>query len=207
MNRRNVLLGLGTAAAGSGIVFGSGAFTQVEADRDLTIGVDNDSEGIIEINDQSDTDLIRENAEGDFVIDLDQINSSNEGFNTNSEVRIGDVDIFNAPTSVEDSAFDIQSNFDVNLDGDDEVFLEVELAELADHEDTTFKLVLDADELTVLEAADGSDDSVELEGFEAGGANETIEAAILIETGPDGSLEFGGDGDEITLTADIQENV
>ena len=209
MNRRNVLLGLGTAAAGSGIVFGSGAFTQVEADRDLTIGVDNDSAGIIEINDLSDTDLIREDDEGDFVIDLDQINSTdNNGFNTNSKVRIGDVDDFGSPNEVNDPAFDIQSNFDVELGTDDEVVLEVELAELAEGSpDATFRLVLDAvaPDLTELEAADGSGDSVEIEGFEDGEDNETIQAAILIETGPDDALEFGGSGDEITLTADIQD--
>ena len=208
MNRRNVLLGLGTAAAGSGIVFGSGAFTQVEADRDLTIDVDDDSEGIIEINDLSDTDLIRENGGGDFVIDLDQINSTDDnGFNTNSEVRIGDVDDFGSPGAVQDPAFDIQSNFDVELDADDEVVLEVELAELADDEDASFRLVLDADDpsLTELEAADGAGDTVEIEGFEDGEANETIEAAILIETGPDGTVEFSDGGDEITLTADIQD--
>ena len=45
MNRRNVLLGLGTAAAGSGIVFGSGAFTQLEADREVDISVEGDPEG------------------------------------------------------------------------------------------------------------------------------------------------------------------
>ena len=42
MNRRNVLLGLGTAAAGSGIVFGSGAFTQVQADRQLAVEIAGD---------------------------------------------------------------------------------------------------------------------------------------------------------------------
>ena len=45
MNRRNVLLGLGTAAAGSGIVFGSGAFTQVAAEREVSVSVDADDAG------------------------------------------------------------------------------------------------------------------------------------------------------------------
>ncbi|ESS02427.1 MAG: hypothetical protein A07HR67_02758 [uncultured archaeon A07HR67] len=49
MNRRNVLLGLGTAAAGSGIVFGSGAFTQVQAERDITIGVSTDENALVEL--------------------------------------------------------------------------------------------------------------------------------------------------------------
>lgn len=43
MNRRSVLLGLGTAAAGSGVVFGSGAFTQTSADRDVDLAFANDS--------------------------------------------------------------------------------------------------------------------------------------------------------------------
>jgi hypothetical protein len=43
MNRRNLLLSIGTAAVGSGAVLGSGALTSVEADRTLNVGVDPDS--------------------------------------------------------------------------------------------------------------------------------------------------------------------
>lgn len=43
MNRRKFLLGMGTAAAGSGVVFGSGAFTQTQVDRDVQLQFADDS--------------------------------------------------------------------------------------------------------------------------------------------------------------------
>ena len=75
MNRRNVLLGLGTAAAGSGIVFGSGAFTQVQADRELVVTVEDDSAAVLGIE-VSDTGELVDNNPSDtdvaFEIDLDE---------------------------------------------------------------------------------------------------------------------------------------
>ena len=49
MNRRNVLVGLGTAAAGSGIVFGSGAFTQTQADRTANLEFAGDADAQLAI--------------------------------------------------------------------------------------------------------------------------------------------------------------
>lgn len=43
MNRRNALLGLGAIATGGGALFGSGAFSSVEADRTMTVGFSSDS--------------------------------------------------------------------------------------------------------------------------------------------------------------------
>jgi hypothetical protein len=42
MNRRNALLGIGAIATGGGALFGSGAFSQVSADRTVRIGVEGD---------------------------------------------------------------------------------------------------------------------------------------------------------------------
>lgn len=47
MNRRNVLIGLGAIAAGGGAAFGSGAFSQVEADRAATFSVTNDGSALL----------------------------------------------------------------------------------------------------------------------------------------------------------------
>ena len=67
MNRRNVLLGLGTAAAGSGIVFGSGAFTTVEAERSFDVSVDTDADAVIGLDTAADGDDLV--TESDFVRD------------------------------------------------------------------------------------------------------------------------------------------
>ncbi len=45
MNRRNVLVGIGTAAVGSGAALGSGALTSVSASRDLNITTVDDNNG------------------------------------------------------------------------------------------------------------------------------------------------------------------
>ena len=42
MKRRVLLAGLGTASIGVGAAFGSGAFTSIEADRDVELNVEND---------------------------------------------------------------------------------------------------------------------------------------------------------------------
>ncbi|QGA81664.1 hypothetical protein [Halomicrobium sp. LC1Hm] len=47
MNRRNLLIGIGTAAVGSGAVLGSGALTQVQADRTVEVTTVGDANGLI----------------------------------------------------------------------------------------------------------------------------------------------------------------
>ncbi len=42
MNRRNVLVGLGTIVAGGGAALGTGAFSSVEADRTVSVAVAGD---------------------------------------------------------------------------------------------------------------------------------------------------------------------
>ncbi|WP_336337433.1 TafE family fimbrial adapter protein [Haloarcula brevis] len=43
MNRRGFLLGIGAASVGTGAVFGSGAFTSIEADRNVDLNVTGDA--------------------------------------------------------------------------------------------------------------------------------------------------------------------
>lgn len=50
MNRRNALLGLGAVATGGGALFGSGAFSQVQADRTMTVGFSSDSTAELTLN-------------------------------------------------------------------------------------------------------------------------------------------------------------
>ena len=49
LTRRNALIGLGTAAAGAGVIGGTGAFTSVDAERDLTIQSTNDTDANVQI--------------------------------------------------------------------------------------------------------------------------------------------------------------
>jgi len=50
MNRRNVLIGLGTVAAGGGAALGTGAFSQVEAERSVGLSPAGDGSANVEIS-------------------------------------------------------------------------------------------------------------------------------------------------------------
>jgi hypothetical protein len=54
MKRRTMLIGLGSVIAGGGAVLGTGAFTQVQADRSVSVNVAEDSTALvgIEVNDR-----------------------------------------------------------------------------------------------------------------------------------------------------------
>lgn len=47
MNRRNVLVGLGTIVAGGGAALGTGAFSSVEAQRNVNVNVEGDGSGLL----------------------------------------------------------------------------------------------------------------------------------------------------------------
>ena len=49
LTRRNALIGLGTVAAGAGVIGGTGAFTSVDADREVTISSETDGSANVQI--------------------------------------------------------------------------------------------------------------------------------------------------------------
>ncbi|WP_455448957.1 hypothetical protein [Natrinema thermotolerans] len=51
MNRRNVLVGLGTIVAGGGAALGTGAFSSVEADRTVSVAVAGDASSALGLDD------------------------------------------------------------------------------------------------------------------------------------------------------------
>ena len=130
MNRRKVLLGIGTAAAGAGAVFGSGAFTQVEAQRDLTIGIDDDSDALIGIEASADVTSVYEASSGDnageLVIDTDELGG--EGFAVGSTVDIGDIESGDVVDGGE--AFTVTNNFDDVGDGTGDIDIALDLTSI-----------------------------------------------------------------------------
>ncbi|MFC6729095.1 hypothetical protein ACFQDG_10625 [Natronoarchaeum mannanilyticum] len=73
MNRRNVLAGIGALTAGGGAVFGSGAFSQVEAERTVDISTTGDSGALLQFSGSS--TLV--NLDGGNDSDLLKISASN----------------------------------------------------------------------------------------------------------------------------------
>jgi hypothetical protein len=69
VTRRNVLLGLGTMTIGGGAAFGSGAFSQVEAERSVTVDVAEDSDALIALAAGASA-YVAEDETGRVVVDL-----------------------------------------------------------------------------------------------------------------------------------------
>lgn len=75
MNRRNALIGLGTLSVGGGALFGSGAFSQVDADRTVTVSVTGDASALLELDLDTTYNGISDSSTGNAIqIDIEQLN-------------------------------------------------------------------------------------------------------------------------------------
>ena len=85
MNRRNVLIGLGAVAAGGGAVLGTGAFSQVEAKRSVTIETSDDASALLGLEAGSGTTGIvgtETSGEGESIIQFDESNLNGDATTT-----------------------------------------------------------------------------------------------------------------------------
>jgi hypothetical protein len=91
-NRRNVLIGLGSIAAGAGTLAGTGAFTSVTATRDAVVNVAGDAGALLSIQaaDSPNGDAyVSTNSNGEVGLDLSTDNGS--GVNPNAVTQIDEV--------------------------------------------------------------------------------------------------------------------
>lgn len=92
VTRRNVLMGLGTVVVGGGAALGSGAFTSVEASRDVSVSVADDANALIGLSAGS-SDYVSEDGGTDgnlLEIDLSDQNLDADGVNLGGTVTIDD---------------------------------------------------------------------------------------------------------------------
>lgn len=82
MNRRNVLIGLGATAAGGGAVLGSGAFSQVEADRSVSFTVANDSAAIVALDGSTSSYASTTTSDGTEVLQITVQNLNEDAVTT-----------------------------------------------------------------------------------------------------------------------------
>ena len=112
MNRRDLLIGLGTAAAGTSAIMGTSAFTTVSSPRQVTIRVSEDSEALVGL-DAGDPDVVRQNDGGELEITTDDFGA----FNEDATVEIGNIDDpSDTPAFTVTNNFDIGDDVDVTLD-------------------------------------------------------------------------------------------
>lgn len=93
MQRRKLLIGLGSLAAGGAAATGTGAFTQLSADRNANINVVNDAAGLLALKDETPSDIVRQE-NGQLRIDFDPAGNG-AGVNVDSYYRIGNIANYN----------------------------------------------------------------------------------------------------------------
>jgi len=77
LTRRNTLIGLGTIAAGAGVISGTGAFDSVEADRSFEVSVSGDAGALLGLEATNDTIAgTQEGGAGDNDVIYFEISSS-----------------------------------------------------------------------------------------------------------------------------------
>jgi len=88
MNRRKALIGIGSLAVGSGAALGSGAFTSVEADRDVTVETAGDSTAYLTL--VGDDEYVSDDgSSGALTIDLG--GATTNGFNEDAVTEVAGV--------------------------------------------------------------------------------------------------------------------
>lgn len=126
INRRNLFAALGTAAAGTAAVFGTGAFVQQQESREFIVSITNDEDEAVQLpisaNNNLDTNNrvgLEQNANGVDVLTVDATNIP-----TNSNVTIGDFSDTDNTDSLNAGAFTIKNNNSL----DKEIDLKISLA-------------------------------------------------------------------------------
>ena len=94
LTRRNTLIGLGTIAAGAGVISGSGAFDSVSADRSFEVSVSGDAAGLLGLTVTNETIAGTETVDGNdiiyFQLDSDETSSGSPAVNEEALTKFYD---------------------------------------------------------------------------------------------------------------------
>lgn len=115
MNRRNVLVGLGTVVAGGGAALGTGAFSSVEAERTVTVETVGDDAALLQFSAPEDYNGFELEDEGDGAATI-VFTDLNEDADTSfsGALQIQNTGSEDVSLSVEDSP----TALDAEVDGD-----------------------------------------------------------------------------------------
>lgn len=212
MNRRNVLFGLGAAAAGSGAVFGSGAFTQIDAQRSVNIVVEGDASAQLALNATSNTNIVDNDGDDNGnSLDIDTSNSGTGGLNADARVDIGNTaeqgtaDITNG-TNIDDNfdsnagpAFKISSNASRSID------VLFDMTGINDSNNQELSLIVEdptdgADSIAIADNLGSTNDKLLIESLSSD--DTALNAAFVLNTA-DATDNLTGN---ITVTAEPKDN-
>ena len=178
------------------MAFGSGAFTQVEAERGVNIQVDEDDDSLLELDaNTSEFDSI-EVDDGAINVDSTLLSGDNEGFNVEAEIQLGDAGEFGSGDDITTQLFRIASNFD------EEISVTVDLNDI-DSDAGEFVLVLDPDGGVNVGDGDGEINRISADSDQQFDLSdgEGADAAIEVDTTDEGGDTDAFDGD-IIFTAE-----
>ena len=89
MQRRKFLIGAGALASGSAAAIGTGAFTSVEADRDVTVEVADDADAFLALSESGEpNDEYFVEEDGEAGIDLGENEEGATGVNLDSQTKV-----------------------------------------------------------------------------------------------------------------------
>jgi hypothetical protein len=94
MERRKFLIGAGSLAAGSAAAVGTGAFTSVSAQRNVTVQVEDDMDAFLQLDStlkSSTNDVFASTENGRLVIDVSNTDAGGEGVNENAVTTLDQV--------------------------------------------------------------------------------------------------------------------
>ena len=95
MERRKFIIGAGALATGASAAVGTGAFSSVQADRDVTVEIADDSEAYLAFNDDTFTSgnsgVFADYENGELVIDFGATDGGGQGVNQNTITDFDDV--------------------------------------------------------------------------------------------------------------------
>jgi hypothetical protein len=156
IDRRKTLIGLGTLASGSGILFGTGAFTQVTAERSVSASITTDSNANLALTPDNNNITTTSNSPGSRLqVDVSSLNEN--------------------ATTVFGSVFTIDNN------GEDGVGIRITAYDDSDTDVTggalTFSSNANDQDLTSFPTASGDDHNLDPDG----GSDETVTVGITFD--------------------------
>ncbi|MFY4816488.1 hypothetical protein ACOJIV_28010 [Haloarcula sp. AONF1] len=93
MERRKFLVGMGSLAAGGAAATGTGAYSQINTNRNVNANVAEDSQALLALRDATNGEIVRQNSSDQLVIDF-TANGRASGINPDSVHQIGTFGIF-----------------------------------------------------------------------------------------------------------------
>ncbi|SIR40340.1 hypothetical protein [Natronorubrum daqingense] len=153
MNRRNVLVGLGTIVAGGGAALGTGAFSTVEADRTIEVTTTGDADAYLGIEAYGEGSEYVDDDDDEISFDFGG-EDDEEGLNENAVTR------FDNLITITNNGERDSENIEVTISADDD---DMFLAYEGDNEDAEInEITLDDDELHVgFQFDTGAGDNIE----------------------------------------------